>query len=101
MSEKHTPGPWVIGFDERLKDRAGEYIQIVDGAGHIGSNIVGFVCVNHPVNHELRSGGKANAALIAAAPDLLVVAKHAQEWTDPESVLGIRLAEVIQKAEGK
>lgn len=32
--------------------------------------------------------------------ELLAVAKHAQEWTDPESVLGIRLAEVIAKATG-
>jgi len=44
----------------------------------------------------------AKAALEAAdVPGLLAVAKHAQEWTDPESVLGVRLAEVIAKATGE
>ena len=32
--------------------------------------------------------------------EMLEALRHAQEWTDPESVLGIRLAEVIAKATG-
>ena len=58
---KHTPGPWVATVDEdgdNLSVRA-ESLPIVAGCGCCGSP------------WTAKANAKANASLIAAAPDLL------------------------------
>jgi hypothetical protein len=67
MSEKHTPGPWVIeqngpAFDLLTADHADHFAIIVG----MTSNGTG----------EL----EANARLIAAAPDLLAACKAAKRY---------------------
>lgn len=53
----HTPGPWTVNGNK------------IDGKGyHIAS-----------VNSHATTEGKANASLIAAAPDLLVALENALE----------------------
>lgn len=64
----HTPGPWVVGryshaclndgqkFNGAVKDRSGLWIASV-----------------HPRSPELIAEGEANARLIAAAPELLLM----------------------------
>jgi hypothetical protein len=54
---QHTPGPWVVKADE----------EIVYGTSHEGERIV--------VVYELNSN-EADAALIAAAPDLLAALRE-------------------------
>ena len=71
MSNKHTPGPWTI--HERDKESSIPFAVVIGGnswclpiADLTNTNEV-EVCSN-PVNYETI---KANAALIAAAPELL------------------------------
>jgi hypothetical protein len=72
---KHTPGPWIVDNEGPIEGRPGIYAEILDDAGPMGANIVARVCVDHPANEDLRNGGRANARLIAAAPDLLAALK--------------------------
>lgn len=62
MAEKHTPGPWFIIYDP--DERAGDRYGVKD--------IV-------PANHTIT---EANARLIAAAPDLLAIAKRIEAAMD-------------------
>ncbi len=64
---KHTPGPWEIGCEQT--DGLGRYAQ-VQSSEEFG-DIVARVCVAHKANHTLNRSGRANARLIAAAPELL------------------------------
>jgi len=64
---KHTPGPWKIGSEQT--DGLGRYAQ-VQSSEEFG-DIVARVCVAHNANHTLNRSGRANARLIAAAPELL------------------------------
>lgn len=66
---KHTPGPWHLGMRQ---------------AEQIVYNDKGWAVANATVYHgkEGREEMKANARLIAAAPDLLVAARLAAEFLD-------------------
>lgn len=90
----HTPGPWRLG--PMLGTQRLVFHDDTTTPGAASSRIAGVT-----VRMTWEEEQEANARLICAAPDLLAVAKHAQEWTDPESVLGVRLAEVIAKATGE
>lgn len=65
---KHTPGPWEISESSHVEG-AGEYKRIQQP--NFGGDIVGLVCISHKLNSDLNASGYANAALIAAAPELL------------------------------
>jgi hypothetical protein len=96
METKHTPGPWVaVGYEglcvNALDPLAGECTLTV-AAGRRGSSLA-----------EL----KANAALIAAAPDMLAALKAASFWLSemkpgdgvyPDEIVRV-LADAIAKAE--
>lgn len=57
MTTTHTPGPWVENISE-------------DGSMEVwNADYSMFIAKRHPMND--RAEAKANAALIAAAPDLL------------------------------
>lgn len=60
----HTPGPWHVGFISK-QTIAGGFIGIGNGCEHIAKVAV-TLCVPASV-------AKKNAALIAAAPELLAV----------------------------
>ena len=73
MKAAHTPGPWkACGYE--VHDRTTEYDE--DGA-RIGST-ANCICTAHfvPSHADQR---KANAALIAAAPELLAALEKAVE----------------------
>ena len=77
----HTPGPWRVG---------GSYVLAPDG----------FVALVGCI-YRTFSVCDANAALIAAAPDLLALAKrYARECSDA-GLDNNHILEVIRKAEGK
>ena len=78
MSE-HTPGPWEVCHTAK-----GYPYQIIapnsdnDAKGRVGKNVTRWGSISLPTSDE----GKANARLIAAAPDLLAALEavvHAYE----------------------
>lgn len=89
---KHTPGPWHVGINPgpMVYDEHGEQIADCRAVGYDNG------------------GNMANAALIAAAPDLLEACKTAENWlgeyeTGPDSGLhGLleQLRAAIAKASG-
>ncbi len=99
---KHTAGPWWI--EER-----GDVISIIgprENCSHNGrqpawelAKIDNYVFWDEP---ETEAEDRANARLIAAAPDLLQMLKVAQLWLDVDGrydMQGINAA--ITKAEGR
>lgn len=99
---KHTPGPWAVEGDSVYANRDAR------SRHRNGRACVANVCAGD--YDELDAEGKANAALIAAAPDLLAVAHRAvclivEEYGESSGNVGAMqdLAEfrkVIAKAEG-
>lgn len=88
----HTPGPWYAVDN-------GYYIYI-----KIGDNIcapsVADVCASKFL--EGGDNSKANAALIAAAPELLQALKMAQLWLDIDGRYDMQaINAAIAKAEGR
>ncbi len=77
----HTPGPWAIGFES--DDEQAQIIS-VDG-NHLAT------VSQYPLAE--------NAALIAAAPDLLAALKEAVFWVDSDAQKMMAL-QAIKRAEG-
>ena len=113
MSEiKHTPGPWVIGprYSHDVQTPDGNDIGAVCDAEQGGEE--GEIAGNIPWSEEI---AEANARLIAAAPELLEVAKACREvclFGDDDgigasedvvipSALFDRICAAINKAEGR
>jgi hypothetical protein len=95
MKQKHTPGPWHITQSEsNLADADGKIIplpmRLTASYNAVGDNAT----------------RKANAKLIAAAPELLELLKQVQEkWIRPEShywgsETNIAIEKLIEKIEG-
>ena len=102
MSAKHTPGPWTddrglimagILPERRLPKRA--------GIGQQKRMPIASVS-NSPEPHMLSGEAEANAALIAAAPELLAALKRIRdaEILTGETARQIAIA-AIAKAEGR
>ncbi len=72
---KHTPGPWKVKSDYNVFSGGGRLVA--NSGGHSGS-----VCPE-----EIHEENKANAILIAAAPDLLEALENL------ERVAGIAMTE--------
>lgn len=92
----HTPGPWRIGSTQtRVESRAGSVLAVTDYEPHIPE-----------------VAARANARLIAAAPELLEALKAVEDsicllglHTDEDDCEGCRLRQrsraAIAKAEGR
>lgn len=95
MNAKHTPGPWKV---EERKHVLGTVITY-------GTVIIAQVfCWGKKPSDKMRLESKANAALIAAAPDMKFALDFALCHNDnpeawPEALEHIKKA--IAKAEGK
>lgn len=88
---RHTPGPWRI-FDDRTDDH-----QFTIAQRRSGPITLGVVC--HV--RDIADAAPANAALIAAAPDLLAVCLEIQEHhTDDWDARMKTLDAAISKALG-
>ena len=97
MSTKHTPGPWkIVECSGTPPEMRIEYQQ--DGGNW---PLALMEDVGTFENDEFNDVTRANARLIAAAPDLLVAAKQTIEVLKSmgHDALWLRLA--IAKAEGK
>ena len=75
MAEKHTPGPWqaVVG------NGAGDFWNIHRKTPTIDGGYFGRVDAMH-WTEEARATARADARLIAAAPDLLAALQGMLEW---------------------
>ena len=94
---KHTPGPWQPGYYQATEVFRGiDHHRVVIGTG----NQVIALC--GPANGD--EDTECDAHLIAAAPDLLIACKAAQERLSqidpafPDTVTGRLLASAIAKA---
>lgn len=101
MEAKHTPGPWNVFHDHPDVDTA-KAIAFIRPAGSAPreQEIASLYCC------DLQPEQKANARLIAAAPELLEVVHELQEsaayWGQYDVPLGIadRINAAIAKATG-
>jgi len=75
MTTKHTPGPWILDKEYNVKDRQDRMIVI--GSGIFGHDVksAAFPASSGQFVAD-DDGGESNAALIAAAPDLLEALKE-------------------------
>jgi hypothetical protein len=86
--KSHTPGPWLVNFEQNKFDSRRSKVQVVDGSSaSLNNGGLPLVLANvnaMPFNDE--SVPLANATLIASAPDLLAVlqqiADDVEEWSD-------------------
>lgn len=92
MSTAHTPGPWSA---EYANCGSGMTIHAADGS------IVGHTSISRDRTGAmmLEPSAKANAALMAAAPELLALAQHVADcFENTDAPLGIAAREAIAKA---
>ena len=87
---KHTKGPWAIDCAHDDNDKPGRNIYV---ATHDLQTVI--------TKCDDSDDGEANAALIAAAPELLAAVKKAYSMTAPLATYGRELAALIAKAEGR
>jgi hypothetical protein len=77
IKTKHTPGPWILG--EALDAPGGNALGVrakTNADWSANGELVDYVCLISPID-KVTKNDFANAKLIAAAPDLLEVAKKA------------------------
>lgn len=94
MSAKHTPGPWTTVFDCN-----GMVSVAANGSRRFNSITAGTPVIADVHQHEDAEyfSGEANAALVAAAPELLEYLQYAV-WAHPELAKNEKLMAVIAKA---
>jgi hypothetical protein len=98
----HTPGPWLVNFEQNKFDSRHSKVQVVDGSSaSLNNGGLPLVLANvnaMPFNDE--DEPLANAHLIASAPDLLAALERlAHPMADDEDLDYAR--EVIAKAKGQ
>ena len=74
---KHTPGPWWL-----QADGAGWYVECTPERGHSVAYIRSEVAEDDPDTPDAEK--KANARLIAAAPELLEALQKFVAWSEAE-----------------
>ena len=101
MSAAHTPGPWIVRDDEM--DYA---CPIIDSAS-VGRGYYASIATATQRDPHPREGGgisiataRANARLIAAAPDLLAALEKAVERCDEPEAWSADARAAIAKATG-
>lgn len=100
--KSHTPGPWLVRFDEDCFDPSHSALKIIDGRDESlnhthGALSLAFINVSAFAPHM--DEPLANAHLIAAAPDLLAALERlAHPMADDDDLDYAR--EVIAKAKG-
>lgn len=90
MAGQHMPGPWQVGFhamDVVAPSKKGGHAKVCDirGWGYLTGKGHGALGLTEEEGYAIQ---QANAALIAAAPDLLEAAKEARQILD--AIAGMR-----------
>ena len=94
MSATHTPGPWHAVSN-------GRYIEINIGESQYDPSIAECCPSKFSFNEDVE---KANARLIAAAPDLLEaleLALFVRGTSDDTSAVRIKMEQALKKAKGE
>jgi len=77
MENKHTPGPWKIGIAKNQNNA----LAVFDSRAEVGNNPKDHRCICIVTEPEMADKeDEANAALIAAAPDLLKALKDCLDF---------------------
>ena len=101
MTNEHTPAPWYLAFRHKESDspESGSIIEVIQPSnGYPQSICTMWTNGLHADNFDEQ--GRANARLIAAAPDMLAALERlAQEFEDNHEVPDY-VYEVIRKARG-
>ena len=87
MSAGHTPGPWIVGHDRKNPIVEAAALEDADGIWVNGGYIIGRFA---------GADARENAALVAAAPDLLAALQDVVRASDASD--GDSLANAIQAA---
>jgi len=109
MKKQHTPGPWLVNFEQNKFDSRHSKVQVVDGSSaSLNNGGLPLVLANvnaMPFNDE--SVPLANATLIASAPELLAALDGIiQWWMETEdgdnmpSALFVQAHDALAKAKG-
>ena len=102
MKTHHTPGPWLVNFEQNKFDSRHSKVQVVDGSSaSLNNGGLPLVLANvnaMPFNDE--SVPLANAHLIAAAPDLLAALERLSHPMADDDDLDYARA-IIAKAKGQ
>ena len=97
----HTPGPWLVNFEQNKFDSRRSKIDVVDGnSASLNNGGLPLVLANvnaMPFNDE--SEPLANAYLIASAPDLLAALQRLVHPMADDDDLNYAWA-IIAKAKG-
>lgn len=91
---KHTPGPWTYGRNNLCCDYFAFIVTAIHAERGVSNVLIGGQTEHHPPRDE----AEANAALIAAAPELLAALKQMTSSREPWAASDI--AALIAKAEG-
>lgn len=90
MTSKHTPAPWIV----RFRPDGSSYISMGDPQNGPHKQADLFLCAD---GHE---SDRADARLIAAAPELLEALQRLVDVVDPESTGWNEAVAAIAKATG-
>jgi hypothetical protein len=102
--KSHTPGPWLVRFDEDRFDSKLSVLEVIDGSdaslNHPQGELV-LARVNVSAFAPHMDEPLANATLIASAPEMLeaLALIYANAGESPEWIRA-RIAPVIEKAIG-
>lgn len=85
MNAQHTPGPWAVHDRRAYVVPAAHRLRPIGGSSDKARDLAEYaqeICaVQWPDRHRTEAEVKANAQLIAAAPDLLAACKVAFDQT--------------------
>lgn len=79
---KHTPGPWEVG--KIYTSRNKEFIPVNVKSENCVYTIINTV----PLKNNATDEDKANAKLIAAAPDMFEIVKELYDWAIKNETYG-------------
>lgn len=97
MTTTHTPGPWIPHWN--MGDGERHWIVPADQLECRVASVEAWA----PTDGDMEAEGKANARLLAAAPDLLEVAKQFMQMNRPRPRISElnRVFELARKAIAK
>lgn len=82
MSTQHTPGPWIVRYREAgLKKPK----LSVEHSNPHGTGVIGLTLALLPLTVSHAAESRANARIIAAAPDLLLALKELLEYDERDA----------------
>lgn len=104
MNEKFTPGPWEAGKNPYMCDLVEDYGKSI----YVGNDSIAWAKVKNPNSKKAIQKAIANAALIAAAPEMYEMLqffcsrKHTPICKNaPDSCSVCKLNRILKKARGE